>query len=78
MKMKFSEKALVKHLHENHGADYTRAQFRRPRNGDPLILLYRPGEAVPDILDVTTPLALAQDMGFRSGSLSASGAFVVA
>ena len=76
--MKFTEKTLVQHLHENHGADYTRARFRRPRIGDSLILLYRPGEAIPEILDVTTPQALAQDMGFRSGSLSASGAFIVA
>ena len=76
--MKFTEKTLIKHLNENYGADYTRAQFRRPRNGDPLILLYRPGAAIPEILDVATPLALAQDMGFRSGSLSASGAFIVA
>lgn len=73
--MKFTEKTLVKHLNENHGADYTRARFQRDRSQ---ILLYRPGDEIPEIVDAVTPQALAQDMGFRSGTLSASGAFIVA
>ncbi len=73
--MKFTEKTLVKHLNKCHGADYTRARFQRDRSQ---ILLYRPGGEIPEIVDAVTPQALAQDMGFRSGSLSASGAFIVA
>ena len=76
--MKFTEKTLVKHLNECHGADYTRARFQRDPIGGSQILLYRPGDEIPEIVDAVTPLALAQDMGFRSGSLSASGAFIVA
>ena len=76
--MKFTEKTLVKHLNKCYGSDYTRARFQRDPIGGSQILLYRPGDEIPEIVDAVTPQALAQDMGFRSGSLAVSGSFVVA